>query len=300
MQTNQKFRGLFFLCLFSLYLVGCLSPDTTNSGTTGKESETIEDNDLLAGSSSRTTWPPDIVGDTVISILLQPGKSLTYHFRILDSLNNPVNFKISGKLTLFRNGGIPAIDSVPSFEFAFVDQDSVTLSADQLLPFAKKGQDSIVFNIRMESPHWGNSFLMGFKFHLARAVFSNPELSFISINSVFLIRGEKYFHGPCDLNTISSNLIGKGKSVLSFYIPGTPYFWKITPDSINLGPVPEGLYPLRLLRITDMGDGLLGSEVEVFEMLQLGTKHTASFQVGNRILEMRTEKTISLRVQTVP
>jgi hypothetical protein len=299
---NMKMESKLLLVLSvacTLYL-GCLSPDAVDSESNEKKAGAIEDPDLLAGSSSRTTWPPDLVGDTSISITWKANKTLVFSFRFLDSLHNPISFKVSGTLTLYKSGGIPVLDSIPSIQVPFTDQDSLIISDSLLANFIMQNKDSVGFNVKLESPKWGNSFLLGFIYSQSAELFFNPPTSVTSLYSNYFVEGEYFFKGPCDLNNIISDPISKANSILSFYIPGTPYFWEAMPDSIFLGPLAKANYPLRLLRITELGAGRKGSEVEIFEIVQSGTKHFANFKVGTRLQGVQTETAISIRAQSQP
>jgi hypothetical protein len=275
-------------------------PETSVSTPDPEQDPIIEDQDLLAGASSRTTWPPDLVGDTSIQVNWQSGKDLKIHFSFLDSNFQTVSFQVSGRLTIFKSSGIPALDPAQSVAVTFQDEDTLTLSSTVLSPLFKSGQDTLGFNILIESNHWGKSFLVGFTYFKAALQFNDPAASLTTANSIFLDRVERYYRGACDATKILAQSSTISKSQLCFYIPGSSYYWPAKSDSIRLGPLPNGNYPLRLLRVDQAAGGLKGSEVEIYEILQRDQGGFKIFQLGKRILALHTDKVLNLRPTTQP
>ncbi len=279
----------------SLVVLGCLAPDTSSPGTDSKIDSEVEDQDLLAGASSRTTWPPDLVGDTTIQVKWKSGKDLKFLFSYLDSNFQAVGFKISGSLTIFKSSAIPSLDSVPQVTIAFQELDTVTISPTSLSPLLSQGRDTLGFNVLIVSTHWGKSFLMGFKYSTSSGQLIDPATSLTPENSNFLDRTERYFQGKCDAKNIVTQSTILNNSILSFYIPGSPFYWPAKLDSLRLGPLPEGHYPLRLLRLSPNSTGQHGSEVEIYEVVELDQIQPKGFEVGKKILSMHTNNTLTLR-----
>ncbi len=281
--------------VFGLFVLGCMAPDTSLPGSDSKTDSKVEDQDLLAGASSRTTWPPDLAGDTTIQVNWQSGKELKFLFSFLDSNFQAVSFKISGTITVFNSSSIPALDSVPQMTFPLQDLDTWTFSTSSLTSLMTQGRDSLNFNVLIVSPQWGKSFLMGFKYSKSSGQFINPATSLTPENSNFLDRTERFYQGKCNAEKIVTQPTTLKNPALSFYIPGSPYYWPVNLDSLRLGPLPQGHYPLRLLRISQYSTGEPGSEVEIYEVVGLDQMQPKGFEVGKQILSMRTEITLSMR-----
>lgn len=281
--------------VFGLFVLGCMAPDTSLPGSDSKTDSKVEDQDLLAGASSRTTWPPDLVGDTTIQVKWKSGKDLKFLFSFLDSTFQAVGFKINGSLTIFKSSAIPSLDSVPQVTLAFQELDTVTLSSASLSPLLTQGRDTLDFNILIVSTRWGKSFLMGFKYSTSSGQLIDPATSLTPENSNFLDRTERYFQGKCNATNIVTQSTTLNNSVLSFYIPGSPFYWPVKLDSLRLGPLPEGHYPLRLLRLSPNSTGQHGSEVEIYEVVELDQMQPKEFEIGKKILSMHTNNTLTLR-----
>jgi hypothetical protein len=251
-------RGLSaFTALVCISLMGCLSESGTGNGAKSDQSGIIDDN-LRAGASSSTNWPNE--GNPVYEIHGRVDSALVLHF-----LDVGAPAKISGKVTFYQGGIIPALDSVPSFEWPFSGTDSIEVPLNMLQDSLEvQGGDTLSFSMKVDAD--GNEcLLVGFIYSIHQKKFLRDHFSLFPESTHFLVKPEYSFRG--DLDSLLPHLPPvTGNVQTSFYIPGTSYYWKkglVSP--LDIGPLPKGSYPLRLIRISDPESGS-GSKVEIFEI----------------------------------
>jgi hypothetical protein len=93
--------------------------------------------------------------------------------------------------------------------------------------------------------------------------------------------------------TVSSN----GKKGWCLYIPGTPFYFLINEgDMIDVGPIPQGDYPVRLLALGPAADDPKLQTLTVYEVkLTLVSSFWPSLEATKKIFEQTTKSVISIR-----
>lgn len=259
---------LSFMLAFSYLLSGCLQPEATSPTSQIDNPDAIpSDPELRAGASSSTNWPTKSA-DNPIQISLKADSQFSLHFlrqsfSPLDT--NPISVKLSGIITAYQSGIIPALDSVPYTSQPFANSDSIQLSRDMILKLGKNTSDTVWFNLNIKSDT-GEVWTLGYGFVKSKKKFLITEYAAESINSIIFSKSGNSFKGLIDttIKLTSPTLIGH--SVSCFYIPGTPLFWPINSDTLSFGPLPKGQYPLRLLKLTSASSNSMQTEVSVFQI----------------------------------
>ena len=223
-------------------LVGCLPPG--NPSSSGKDDALLQDKVLLAGATSSTNWPPDDGGSIHVQANGRSDSQIVIGFtRILDTV------PVSGTLHLYRVGPIPALDSVREIALPFTNSDSVVVTPDVILRLDPGGPDTLGFSLRLETDS-GNGFFSGFLFSKKDHKFIHSPFSELSTSLCVLFPDVYYLKAIVDTTLLRNASELGGKMNFCFYIPGSPYYWQTGTDSIVLGPLPKGAYPIRYLRIS--------------------------------------------------
>lgn len=242
---------------------GCLQPDPSGPGN---ESGTtpVDDAGQLAGATSSTNWPPEDAGYHPTGFNGQADSELVLEF--VDFYENPV--PVSGKITFYAAGPIPALDSVKSLTVSFPTADTLRIRPESFLPLFPVGEDSVRFSILIDADSV-KSLVVGFTYSVRQGKFvespfsANPHISIpLSIPKYFL-------DGKADSTLMNLGTSIPGKEHWCFYIPGSPFFWNVGIDSlVHLGPLPKGNYPFRFLRILpkDGSSGLSRLEIREAEL----------------------------------
>jgi hypothetical protein len=250
-----------------LFATGCLQPDP-NGSDANAQGKPLQDVNLLAGATSSTNWPPDDAGTIKVTVTGEADTSLVLRFQFLFEKQ-----MLSGRVRLFQAGGIPPLDSMPELRVPFQNADSVTINPSQIREFLGNSQDTVQLALRIESDS-GNCFFFGFVYVKREHVFIHSPFSILSSSSAEMYPDSSYLNAVMDTSTKNSDPEPNRNTDICFYIPGTPYFWKVGMDStISLGPIPKGKYPVRLLRITYPESAQGTNRLETFEAIitEIGT-----------------------------
>jgi hypothetical protein len=292
-----------FVCFLTLF--GCIQSTSSTDEVEKAKNQEISEPIPLAGSSSSTNWPPALGGLDSIQVQIKYDTSLQFQFGIESrsiELGAPrpsfVPVKISGKIIFYKLGPIPAIDSVPTISENFINTDSFKLPGSVLNSFERNADDTVYFSLRMVSDSL-EAWVFNFGYAPMTNSYFKTKDSVFTENPIILRTVSHYFQGYPDSNTWLSKLPPSNKTTYSLYIPGTPFFWNVNADTISIGPIPEGFYPLRLLRITQADEGRSGSNVEVFalncEKINPMRDLFYVFRPGPLITSLHSQKSISIR-----
>ncbi len=275
------------LSLFILLFNGCLRIDSTSSLTGNQSSTDIQDQELTAGASSTTNWPPQLGG---LPIFVATNLKERLDLVFLEPSNSSVGLlqlpiHLSGKIILFKDGGIPALNTPKVVSISFVKRDTVNIPFSSLDSLLEKRIDTLIFNLDIQTDS-GHVWILGLGYDRPSHSFFKTPFSTETGNQAFLQKPDFNFKGTLDSSGGLSKSTLVGASTFYFYIPGTPYFWKQEADTLQLGPIPNGNYPLRLLRITTNSDGTQ-TEICLFEVHGQKIKSNDInyiFKIGGKIL----------------
>jgi hypothetical protein len=298
MRADINMRIMFAILLFALS--GCLKPESA-SGPEQNPNPLIEDPDLRAGATSSTNWPQEDAHPRQLNVGGQADSVLKLFFR---DLLTP--YKLSGRLTFYRGGAIPALESVATRSLVFSDTDTVLVEASVFSSLAREGRDTVSFSIRVESDT-AQAFCYGFTYSIKQKAFLSSPFSSASARSASVTNPRYYFRGKADTSLLSYGPSDHGKSEWCFYIPGSPYFWKVKiGDSLEIGPLPSGTYPIRLIRIIKPDASLNKSLLELYEVelfkTQIDSAHHEVEQiirVGKKILSSEVPSSFSIRSESI-
>lgn len=289
-------KKIFALLL--LVFAGCLQPDATGPGQVNQE---VQDQNLLAGATSSTNWPADDGGRIPIHVKGSADSTLTLTFTVF-----PTSVEISGTFTLYKAGSIPALEATKMKRYDFTSTDTLVVTSSQILALHNVESDSIYFSIELETDT-AKCLMSGFLYSKKLNRIIDSPFSGDSIAPFYLRRPEFALKGVPDSAFLSfaagSAFQIEGKPRLCFYIPGSPYYWmQEIKDSLFLGSLPFGSFPIRLLRVSQ-GSGNGGkTQVEVFEVIleikgsiTNGLKSSFKFRIGERLFTTDLEGTLSFR-----
>jgi hypothetical protein len=277
-----------------IILMGCLKPESANGPDKTLGAAPIEDNTLLAGATSSTNWPPEDGGTQPISVSGRADSALVLKFR---KILEPVS--LGGRITVFKGGVIPALDTTPYFTVDFPISDTFAFPLAELSRLRKEGgSDTVSFTLRIESDTL-QCLLLGFSYSLKLKQFLNSPFSVFS-GKPFLMSENKYFiKGLVDSSIRNSGPYLEGKTEWCFYIPGSPYFWTAGfGDTLQIGPVPFGVFPFRLLKILHPDGNKSKFRLEAYEVkmsLASFNSKTLVVNVGEQILSFESSAPISIR-----
>ncbi len=289
------------LALIFLFLAvtGCMQPDTAGPNGSVTPEAGVEDMDLLAGATSSTNWPPEDAPILPKWVRGSADSDLVVGF--FDESGAPLT--ASGRLILYKAGVIPAFQAPETTEVAFENAGSQKIPGALLRQWVGNGADTIFFSVRVEIDTV-ESFLGGFLYSVKRKKFisspfsGKPDYSFNFANRRFAI------HGIADTSLLELGFSMQGKTTLCFYIPGSPFFFKMIPDSIlTIGPIPIGDFPVRLLRIIATEGQSQQKQLEVYEVkvssFNVDATHTVPYKViscGKKIFTSSLKASDSVRV----
>ncbi|MDQ3002151.1 MAG: hypothetical protein M3Y08_12940 [Fibrobacterota bacterium] len=280
--------------LVIILLMGCLKPEKVNGPDRNLGGPVIEDNNLLAGATSSTNWPQEDGGSQPIAVSGRADSVLVLRFRkILD----PVN--LGGRISVFKGGVIPALESTPYFTVDYPVSDSIAFPLTELTRLQKEaGTDTVSFTLRIESDTL-ECLLLGFSYSLKLKKFISSPFSVFS-GKPFLMSEIKYFiKGVVDSSIRNSGPYLQGKTEWCFYIPGSPYFWKAGfGDTLQIGPVPFGVFPFRLLKVLHPDGNKSKYRLEAYEVkMSLVSYNSKTFlvKVGEQIFSFESTAPISIR-----
>lgn len=283
-----------------LILIGCVKPVSIAGGAPEETESGIVDTDLLAGATSSTNWPAEDVFPNRISVLGRADSQLVIRFY---EIIGPI--KVSGRITLFKGGVIPVLDSVPLTTFLFSDQDTLLIPESAFMPLREKDSDTVRFSLKIETDT-SECFFLGFAYSIRQNAFITSPFSILSLSSAILTKSHYSFKGRVDS---ALGLLGPsfaGKSEWCFYIPGTPFFWKAdrvkSGEILEVGQLPTGSYPLRLIRVLAQEANQRMNLLEVYSIKVTVDSTTIPWNyvmgLGNRILAHEISNANSILPET--
>lgn len=283
----------------TLLLMGCMEPDGTVGSDSKPESSGIADEDRRAGATSSTNWPTEEAAAPRPKIKAMMDSNLTFQF--LDTALNGI--RRSGALILYRSGAIPALDAPDSVVIRFTDRLSADIAPRDLPPIRTGESDTLHFSVRVETDTL-ECLLLGFSYSIQEKRFLNPRFSSLP-NAAYPMTSRHFsYRGKPDSSLARLGIADWGKDEWCFYIPGSPFFWKADyGPNLEIGPLPFGDFPVRLLRIGKTGAGSDVNHLETYEVKirpklpdgpnQGATVH--SFSLGAPLLSMDVDASISIR-----
>lgn len=243
---------------------GCLQPDPAGPGS---ETTPVDDGNQLAGATSSTNWPQEDAGFHPTGFNGRADSELVLEF--VDFDENPV--PVSGNITFYEAGPIPAFDSVKSLTLSFPAADTLRIHPESFLPLFPVGKDSVRFSIRVDADSV-KSLVVGFTYSTRQRKFLESPFSANPHISIPLSDPKYFLDGKADSTLMNLGASIPGKERWCFYIPGSPFFWNVGIDSlVHIGPLPKGIYPFRFLRILpkDGPSGLSRLEIREVELSQV-------------------------------
>ncbi len=287
----------FLFALAVIALTGCMKPDSKGLEPESNE-PTIKDMDLRAGATSSTNWPTEDAGHTPMVISGRADSSLLLVFHNTQTTTEA----IAGMVTFYQGGVIPALDTIITKSFAFQKTDTLHILPEEFQGMPSIGKDTVLFSIGIESDTL-SSLIVGFAYSLKQKAFLRSPFSVDSTSFPKLAAPKYSFKGLVDSSLAKSGSSFPGNEQWCFYIPGTPYFWKAGFGStLEIGPLPYGKFPFRLLRIL-ASEGKLGrNRLEVFELNVVeapitgpGQIPTYYIKVGDQVLGIDVPTSLSIR-----
>jgi hypothetical protein len=258
----------------------------------------IKDQDLMAGATSSTNWPQEDAGRQPQLVKGSADSSLILYF--MDSTKTRI--RMSGTLTLFKAGKIPALDAPDSLRIGFVDQDSIKVTSGALHAFSNGKDDTLYFSVLVE---FGDleCFLAGFSYSPSLKKFLDSPFSEEPNYSGTISDRHYSIHGVPDSSLLNKGISSGGKIEWCFYIPGSPFYFKVSSDTaIDIGPVPQGQYPIRLLKVTEADGGSNRTQLDVYEVKVvdglIDSMHHTSYNViqsGEKIFTTLLSSPVSIR-----
>jgi hypothetical protein len=293
----MKFLFAFALLLFT----ACMKPESIAGAKPDLSESGIIDNDLLAGATSSTNWPPEEVFPNRISARGEADSQLVIQFY---EFITPA--KVTGKVTLFQGGIVPLLDSVPSRSFEFSEKDTLFIPESAFIPLRQQDSDTVRFSLKIETDT-SECLFLGFAYSIKQKVFINSPFSIPSLSTAILTESKFSFKGTVDSSLALFGPSFAGKSEWCFYIPGTPYFWMAervkAGDTLNVGRLPTGKYPLRLIRIQAQAANQRMNLLEVYSIKVTRDSTTISrgfsLDLGNRILAHEISNASPIRPESM-
>lgn len=287
--------GRVALALAATLVMGaCLQTDPGPTNGNDLEPGIPKDESRRAGASSSTNWPSEF-GNGRVRLTWGTGGDLRIFFHQVDLLSGgfpPI--KIRAKVRFYQTGIIPALESQIPKELYVEDADSLNIPGAFLDTLWKTQADSMRFNIEF-SNELLEGWLMGFTWSRSRKEVVSSPLPNKSGESHFMKHVEYYYQGNLKVDTTVLTPAA-GKSEFCFYIPGTPVFGPVQADSrFQIGPLPKGEFPLRLLRLTQIPGNPGETLVEAWEAPIDGIVSDFSLTPGPKVLTVRTRGLLSLR-----
>lgn len=271
-------------------LIGCLQPESTGPAAPSPNTKELEDPVLLAGASSSTNWPVKIQRQFPIEVTGKVETSLQLHFHQFSVVTLQTEaVRISGFVTVIPGSAIPALHPVKSVKWSFEDRDTLEIPLHLLDSISGMGQDTVTFTLRLDSDT-EQVQLMGFGYSKKRKEFFKSPFSPASSVLFQFFSPRSSYEGWIDTATLLEKIPGYLAAEMSFYIPGTFFHWKIQlKDSLSIGPLPSGVFPLQLITVAPIGVAAEQSQVEIFEVILKRQTLTGPFRffIGERLLSKR-------------
>lgn len=253
------------LIFASSLLVGCMTSESPETMDPDPEGERISEPSMLAGSTSSTNWPVELGHDVRVSVMGSANSRLVLHFRKAKAFSSGYDtVAISGMIQIFDGSSIPAV-SPPDFkELRFESVDSVEIPIPLMNSLHPRGQDTVSVSMLLLVDSL-RCFIPGVVYRRSTAEYIRSPFDENDPNAFTLSFPKYRFEGMLD-TVGSSRLLSSGSKIqLSFYIPGSPYYWRPESfESLSLGPLSEGPFPLRLLLAVPEGSG---TRVEIHEVI---------------------------------
>jgi hypothetical protein len=277
-------------------IFGCMISDPT--GPKAGQGTSVPDGNQLAGATSSTNWPPEDAGSK--KLLANVTFDSVFDIRFTDTLG--AGLPLSGKLILYAGTDIPVFKSPDSAVLEFRDAPQVRFGASELSKAWDGKRDSAAFSILVRTDSL-QCLITGFYYSKSKNRFinySNPDLA----RFTYLISLPQYGVKtvPGDSLPLSA-LPGTGKKGWCLYIPASPYFFVVDSAAfIELGPLPAGTYPFRLLVFepSDSG-GSEGNRMTLYTVKEELTRKNPDWNPtlvpDQKIDEIVTKSSISLRPQ---
>jgi hypothetical protein len=295
MRGREVMRAITVFAL--LALMGCMKPDPTGP-TQSDITSGVEDQNLLAGATSSTNWPTEDGGHVPMEISGKADSILLLVFHDTHTTNEA----IAGKVTFYQGGVIPALDPVISKSIDFPKTDSLRITSEAFRGLPSSSNDTIFFTVAIESDSL-RSLITGFAYSIKQRAFIKSPFSVDSTSYPKLVPPRYSFRGVVDSSLLKTGTSIPGIEQWCFYIPGSPYFWKVGFDSIlEIGPLPYGKYPFRMMRIRNSEGKLDRNRLEVFEVIVSAGLITGPgqhppfyFKVGGKVLSVEVPASLSIR-----
>ena len=249
------------LAISTILFISCMQPDSP-SGPDGSNGSGVKDQNLLAGATSSTNWPQEDAGKQYPVISGKSDSILTLFFK--DTLG--ANMMRTGKMTAYVAGKIPSFETPLSKSIQIRNLSSISLTPAFFESLAGIDQDSGSFSLLFEFDA-SQCLITGFTYSISLKKFLRSPFSEDS-NFTALVKNPHYsLHGIPDSSLPTVVDPTTGKAVMCFYIPGSPFFFKTISDTaIDIGPLPDGKFPIRVISITEAKGGTGKNILDVFEI----------------------------------
>lgn len=253
---------------FALLATGCFQADPAGTADEQGKPE-IQDQDLLAGATSSTNWPQEDAGWHPVEIFGTTDSGLVFSFkRAPDSGGEAIPFPLGGKASIYRAGLIPIFDPVPARSLQMPVSDSFRISPEDFKSLFPNEMDTLSFSVELSGSDSTRAFIPGFVYSRIQKKFLRLPPIFGTTASVPLTDRHYKFAGiPDSLFRIALNDTAENARFY-YYIPGSPYFWEhsLKGDSLYIGPIPNGQYPLRFVKVKTHAGSVSDFVVEVYPL----------------------------------
>jgi hypothetical protein len=273
-------------------ILGCMTADPADPGSAGPAS--APDRDQLAGATSSTNWPQEDAGSKV----MQARVELDSQFRIAFFDTSGDSLSLSGIATIFTGKGIPVFHAPDSTRVSFRNATGISIPASSLPGIGGAEADSLVFSIRIQADSL-QTLMTGFLYSKSQGKFIDFKSPGFSRSFRISKRGYRVRAVP-DTSLPLTRLPNASGKAWCLYIPASPYYFLLDSARIvEIGPLPDGSYPLRLLQIGEPEGAEGAVRIRVYEVL-IGTSRTnpewnISLELGQKIDEFVTISSISIR-----
>jgi hypothetical protein len=290
--AKRAARAAWLAAFAMAAVLGCMAADP--AGPESNQTSTVPDPNQLAGATSSTNWPQEDVGSKIVIAKVE----LDSQFRIKFLDTTGKSLAITGTVTAFAGKDIPVFRAPDSSKIPFTDAASISVSPSDLPGIGEMDGDSLVFTLRIQTD--SQECLM------TRFLYSKGQRKFIDFGSpnfsrTFRMSVRKYgLRVVPDDSLPLTHLPNSERRAWCIYIPASPYYFLLDSAGIvEIGPLPDGGYPLRLLKIGEP-EGKEGTRrVTVYEVRSgISRKNpnwNTSLELGQKIDEFVTKSSISIR-----
>ena len=287
------FRAFLFSLAF--LALGCMAPDPSGPGSDG-DPDRIQEENLLAGATSSTNWPQEDAGRKRALAVVTFDSAFRIHFT--DTSGNEI--RLEGKMAVYGSGDIPLFHAPDSTVLKFPSLQEIEVPASALLGMGGSQGDSIAFTVRLEMDSL-QCLITGFSYSRTRGVFSRTPKSELVRFTYPISIPEYSLHAVPGDSLPQSLLPNSGKKAWCLYIPASPYYFVLdSADFIDLGPLPQGTYPFRLLLIGEPEGEQKLRKLTVFEVKSGFSRKVpgwnTSLELGQKIDELSAKSSISIRL----